>query len=181
MSLNGFLVTVYLLYLKNRIDLLWDLAYSFIFFLKCKLRKSTQFFLSELFFYGISGIVLNNGDIFFMSNEKVYKMELPKIYPLLVNKAVKKGRTQEEVDEIIRWLTGYRQTDLEAMLGTRITYEEFFRNAPELNENRKLIRGVVCGVRVENIEEPLMREIRYLDKLVDELAKGKSMEKILRK
>ena len=77
--------------------------------------------------------------------------------------------------------TGYRQTDLEAMLGTRITYEEFFRNAPELNENRKLIRGVVCGVRVENIEEPLMREIRYLDKLVDELAKGKSMEKILRK
>ena len=85
------------------------------------------------------------------------------------------------MDEIIRWLTGYRQTDLEAMLGTRITYEEFFRNAPELNENRKLIRGVVCGVRVENIEEPLMREIRYLDKLVDELAKGKSMEKILRK
>ena len=181
LSLNGFLVTVYLLYLKNRIDLLWDLAYSFIFFLKCKLRKSTQFFLSELFFYGISGIVLNNGDNFFVSNEKVYKMELPKIYPLLVNKAVKKGRTQEEVDEIIRWLTGYRQTDLEAMLGTRITYEEFFRNAPELNENRKLIRGVVCGVRVENIEEPLMREIRYLDKLVDELAKGKSMEKILRK
>ena len=108
-------------------------------------------------------------------------MELSKIYQLLVNRAVKKGRTRDEVDEIIRWLTGYTKTDLEAMLGTRITYEDFFRNAPELNENRKLIKGVVCGVRVENIEEPLMQEIRYLDKLIDELAKGKSMEKILRK
>ena len=111
-----------------------------------------------------------------MSNEKVYKMEFSKIYPLLVNKAVRKGRTKDEVDEIIRWLTGYSQAELEEMLDSA-----FFSNAPELNENRKLIKGVICGVRVEDIEEPLMREIRYLDKLIDELAKGKSMEKILRK
>lgn len=116
-----------------------------------------------------------------MSNEKVYKMEFSKIYPLLVNKAVRKGRTKDEVDEIIRWLTGYSQTDLEEMLDTSINFEDLFRNAPELNENRKLIKGVICGVRVEDIEEPLMREIRYLDKLIDELAKGKRMEKILRK
>ena len=116
-----------------------------------------------------------------MSNEKVYKMEFSKIYPLLVNKAVRKGRTKDEVDEIIRWLTGYSQTELEEMLDTAINYEDFFSNAPELNENRKLIKGVICGVRVEDIEEPLMREIRYLDKLIDELAKGKSMEKSLRK
>ena len=116
-----------------------------------------------------------------MINEKVYKMEFSKIYPLLVNKAVRKGRTKDEVDEIIRWLTGYSQTELEEMLDTAINYEDFFSNAPELNENRKLIKGVICGVRVEDIEEPLMREIRYLDKLIDELAKGKSMEKILRK
>lgn len=116
-----------------------------------------------------------------MINEKVYKMEFSKIYPLLVNKAVRKGRTKDEVDEIIRWLTGYSQTELEEMLDTAINYEDFFSNAPELNENRNLIKGVICGVRVEDIEEPLMREIRYLDKLIDELAKGKSMEKILRK
>ncbi len=116
-----------------------------------------------------------------MSNEKVYKMEFSKIYPLLVNKAVRKGRTKDEVDEIIRWLTGYSQTELEELLDTVINYEDFFSNAPKLNENRKLIKGVICGVRVEDIEEPLMREIRYLDKLIDELAKGKSMEKILRK
>ncbi len=116
-----------------------------------------------------------------MDNEKVYQMELSKIYPLLVNKAVRKGRTKEEVDEIIRWLTGYSQEDLEKLLATSINYEDFFYNAPQLNENRKLIKGVVCGVRVEEIEEPLMREIRYLDKLIDELAKGKQMDKILRK
>ena len=104
-----------------------------------------------------------------MNNEKVYKMEFSKIYPLLVNKAVRKGRTKDEVDEIIRWLTGYSQTELEEMLDTAINYEDFFSNAPELNENRKLIKGVICGVRVEDIEEPLMREIRYLDKLIDEL------------
>lgn len=115
-----------------------------------------------------------------MENEKVYQMTLAKIYELLVNKAVRKDRTKEEVDEIIRWLTGYKQEELNQMSVSEIGYGEFFQNAPELNENRKKIKGVVCGVRVEEIEEPLMQEIRYLDKLVDELAKGKQMEKILR-
>ncbi|MDC7290689.1 DUF2200 domain-containing protein [Blautia schinkii] len=115
-----------------------------------------------------------------MENEKVYQMSFAKIYPLLVNKAVKKGRTKEEVDEIIQWLTGYSQQNLEAMIENPVTYAEFFQNAPELNENRKLIKGTVCGVRVENIEEPLMQDIRYLDKMIDELAKGKAMDKILR-
>ena len=116
-----------------------------------------------------------------MSNEKVYQMEFSKVYLLLVNKAERKGRTRQEVDEVTRWLTGYSQAELDGMLEKQVTYGDFFRNAPELNENRKLIKGVVCGVRVEEIEEPLMQEIRYLDKLVDELAKGKSMDKILRK
>ncbi len=107
-------------------------------------------------------------------------MKFAKIYELLVNKAVRKDRTKEEVDEIIRWLTGYKQEELDQMSVSEIGYGEFFQNAPELNENRKKIKGVVCGVRVEEIEEPLMQEIRYLDKLVDELAKGKRMEKILR-
>lgn len=115
-----------------------------------------------------------------MDNEKVYAMSFAKIYPLLVNKAVRKGRTKAEVDEIIRWLTGYSQAELENLPETSCTYGDFFRNAPHLNENRKLIKGVVCGVRVEDIEEPLMQDIRYLDKLVDELAKGKQMDKILR-
>lgn len=112
--------------------------------------------------------------------EKVYAMDFGKVYGLLVNKAVKKGRTREETDQVIRWLTGYDQEELEEMAEGHVTYGDFFRNAPKPNENRKLIKGVVCGVRVEDIEEPLMREIRYLDKLVDELAKGKAMEKILR-
>lgn len=116
-----------------------------------------------------------------MHKEKVYEMDFSKIYPLLVNKAVKKGRTEDEVNEIIRWLTGYEQKELDKMLEIPISYSEFFQNAPCLNENRKLIKGTVCGVRVENIEETLMQEIRYLDKLIDELAKGKAMEKILRK
>ncbi len=116
-----------------------------------------------------------------MNNEKIYQMEFSKIYRLLVNKAGKKGRTKEEVDEVIRWLTGYRQEELEKLQKTTVSYGDFFRNAPELNENRKLIKGVVCGVRVEEIEDTLMREIRYLDKLVDELAKGKAMDKVLRK
>ena len=115
-----------------------------------------------------------------MENEKVYQMKFAKIYELLVNKAVRKDRTKEEVDEIIRWLTGYKQEELDQMSVSEIGYGEFFQNAPELNENRKKIKGVICGVRVEEIEEPLMQEIRYLDKLIDELAKGKSMEKILR-
>lgn len=115
-----------------------------------------------------------------MTSEKVYQMNFAKVYPLLVNKAVKKGRTGEEVDEIIRWLTGYSEKELTEHLEKGTAYGDFFQHAPSLNENRKLIKGVVCGVRVEEVEEPLMREIRYLDKLIDELAKGKAMEKILR-
>ena len=115
-----------------------------------------------------------------MDNDKVYEMRFSKVYPLLVNKALKKGRTQSEVDEVIRWLTGYDQAALEAIRKSDKNYAAFFQNAPALNPNRKLIMGVVCGVRVEQIEEPLMREIRSLDKLIDELAKGKAMEKILR-
>lgn len=116
-----------------------------------------------------------------MENEKIYGMDFSKVYGLLVQKAEKKGRSKEEVDEIIRWLTGYSQEALEEMLEKTVHYGDFFRDAPELNENRKLIKGVVCGVRVETIQEPLMQEIRYLDKLVDELARGKAMDKILRK
>ncbi len=116
----------------------------------------------------------------FMDYEKVYRMEFARVYPLLVNKAVKKGRTKEEADTVICWLTGYRREELEELAGGTVSYGEFFQNAPALNENRKQIKGVVCGVRVEEIEDPLMREILYLDKLIDELAKGKAMDKILR-
>ncbi|MCI8703892.1 MAG: DUF2200 domain-containing protein [Anaerotignum sp.] len=115
-----------------------------------------------------------------MSFEKVYRMSFDKVYDCLVNKAVKKGRTKAEVDEMICWLTGYSQPELDKMLEKGISYGDFFRNAPAPNENRFLIKGRVCGVKVEEIEEPLMREIRYLDKLVDELAKGKPMDAILR-
>ena len=117
----------------------------------------------------------------FMGSEKIYEMDFSKVYHLLVNKAERKGRTRQEVDEVIRWLTGYSQAELEGMLERPVPYGDFFRDAPEPNENRRLILGVVCGVRVEDIEEPLMREVRYLDKLVDELARGKAMDKILRK
>ena len=116
-----------------------------------------------------------------MNTDKVYQMRVSKVYPLLVNKALKKGRTQGEVDEIIRWLTGYDQAALEKILENDTDYAAFFQNAPALNPNRKLIKGTVCGVKVEEITEPLMQEIRYLDKLIDELAKGKALEKILRK
>lgn len=115
-----------------------------------------------------------------MDNEKVYKMSFAKVYQLLINKAVRKGRSREEVDIVTMWLTGYSQTELRDTFDSTITYGDFFLKAPELNPNRKLITGKVCGVRVEDIEEPLMQEIRYLDKLVDELAKGKSLDKILR-
>lgn len=115
-----------------------------------------------------------------MDNEKLYSMSFAKIYPLLIHKAERKGRTKAEVDEIIRWLTGYGSDDLRQAAEASVPYGDFFANAPHPNENRRLIKGVVCGVRVETIEEPLMREIRYLDKLVDELAQGKPMEKILR-
>lgn len=116
-----------------------------------------------------------------MDNHKIYKMSFAKVYPHYVAKAEKKCRTKAEVDEIIRWLTGYSQEELEAQLEKQTDFETFFAQAPQLNPSRSLIKGVVCGVRVESIEEPTMREIRYLDKLIDELAKGKAMEKILRK
>ncbi|MEJ9281335.1 MULTISPECIES: DUF2200 domain-containing protein [Ureibacillus] len=115
-----------------------------------------------------------------MKNNRIYNMKFSSVYPLYIQKAEKKGRTKEEVDEIIRWLTGYSQEELEAQLEKESDFETFFNEAPQLNANRKLIKGVICGVRVEEIEDPLMQEIRYLDKLIDELAKGKAMEKILR-
>lgn len=115
-----------------------------------------------------------------MENEKVYQMSFAKIYPLLVNKAVRKGRTIEEVNEVITWLTGYSEEAIKNAEEQSVSYGDFFRNAPCLNPNRKKIKGVICGVRVEDIEETLMQEIRYLDKLVDELAKGKDMRKICR-
>jgi hypothetical protein len=116
-----------------------------------------------------------------MTKHHIYKMSIARVYPLLVAKAVKKGRTKTEVDEIISWLTGYSQEELEGQLEKQKYYETFFAEAPKLNPLRTLIKGVVCGVRIEDIEEPTMREIRYLDKLIDELAKGKAMDKILRK
>ena len=116
-----------------------------------------------------------------MTKHNLYTMSVASVYPLYVAKAEKKGRTKTEVDEIIRWLTGYSQEELEAQLEKQREFETFFVEAPKLNPSRALIKGVVCGVRVEDIEEPTMQEIRYLDKLIDELAKGKAMDKILRK
>lgn len=116
-----------------------------------------------------------------MNNHRVYKMSFASVYPLYITKAERKGRTKEEVDEIIQWLTGYDQTSLESVIKEERDFDTFFRQAPNLNQNRSLIKGVICGVRIEEIEDDLMREIRYLDKLIDELAKGKSMDKILRK
>lgn len=115
-----------------------------------------------------------------MKNEKVYKMTFAKVYPLLVNKVEKKSRTKDELNQVIYWLTGYDEEGLKAQLEREVDYRTFFEEAPKLNPNADMIKGVVCGVRVEEIEEPLMQKIRWLDKLVDELAKGKSMEKILR-
>lgn len=116
-----------------------------------------------------------------MNKHKIYTMSVASVYPLYVMKAEKKGRKKAEVDEIICWLTGYSQEELEAQLEKQTDFETFFMEAPELNPSRSLIKGVICGVRVEDIEEPIMKEIRYLDKLIDELAKGKAMDKILRK
>ena len=111
----------------------------------------------------------------------VTEMAFAKLYSLLVAKAEKKGRTREEVDQVTAWLTGYTPEELARLEQSDVSYGDFFRNAPALNPSRTLITGKICGVRVEEIEDPLMRDIRYLDKLVDELAKGKAMEKILRK
>ncbi|GKX67592.1 DUF2200 domain-containing protein [Inconstantimicrobium mannanitabidum] len=116
-----------------------------------------------------------------MTKHNIYTMSVASVYPLYVNKVEKKGRTKTEVDEIICWLTGYSQQELEAQLEKQTDFETFFAEAPKLNPLRTLIKGVICGVRVEDIEEPTMQEIRYLDKLIDELAKGKAMDKILRK
>lgn len=116
-----------------------------------------------------------------MPKHRIYTTSFASVYPLYVAKAEKKGRTKSEVNEIICWLTGYCQEELETVLNNQIDFETFFADAPKLNPLRESIKGVICGVRIEEIEEPTMREIRYLDKLIDELAKGKSMDKILRK
>ena len=116
-----------------------------------------------------------------MAKHRIYSTSVASVYPHYVAKAEKKGRTKAEVDEIIRWLTGYNQEGLDEELAKGTTFEDFFAQAPGMNPSRSLITGTVCGVRVQDVEDPLMREIRYLDKLIDELAKGKAMEKILRK
>jgi hypothetical protein len=114
------------------------------------------------------------------AQHRIYAMSFASVYPHYVAKAEKKGRTKSEVDEIIRWLTGYDQDELDALLDDGTDFKTFFADAPAMNPARSLITGVVCGVRVEEVEEPTMREIRYLDKLVDELARGKAIENILR-
>lgn len=115
-----------------------------------------------------------------MTKHRIYTTSVASVYPHYVAKAERKGRTKAEVDEIICWLTGYSEEEFEAQLEKQTDFETFFADAPKLNPSRHLIKGVVCGVRVEDIEEPTMQEIRYLDKLIDELARGKAMEKILR-
>ncbi len=115
-----------------------------------------------------------------MNDHKIFKMTFAYVYPFYIAKVERKGKTKEEVHEIIKWLTGYTENELNAILKSEITLKTFFDEAPKLNPNVSLIKGVICGYRVEEIEHPLMQKIRYLDKLVDELAKGKSMEKILR-
>jgi len=115
-----------------------------------------------------------------MMTHRIFSVSFASVYPHYIAKAEKKGRTQAEVDQIIRWLTGYDQAALDDQLAKRTNFEDFFAHAPGMNPARSLITGTVCGVRVEEVEEPTMREIRYLDKLIDELAKGRPMEKILR-
>jgi hypothetical protein len=116
-----------------------------------------------------------------MAKHRIYTTSFASVYPLYVAKAEKKGRTKAEVDQVISWLTGYGQKELQTQLDNQTDFETFFAEAPKINPSRVLIKGVVCGVRVEDIKEPTMREIRYLDKLIDELARGKALEKILRK
>ncbi|WGK64858.1 DUF2200 domain-containing protein [Croceiramulus getboli] len=115
-----------------------------------------------------------------MSNERVYKMKVSSVYPHYVTKAEKKGKTKEEVDLLIRWLTGYNQSQLKTQLDKQVDFQTFFAQAPQLNPNVSKIKGLICGHRVEDIEDPLMQKIRYLDKLIDELARGKKMSSILR-
>lgn len=116
-----------------------------------------------------------------MTNHRIYSISVASVYPHYITKAEKKGRTKAEVDEIICWLTGYSQKELEKELKDQTDFETFFAKAPRLNPSRKLITGLICGIRVEEIKEPLMQELRYMDKLIDELARGKTMDKILRK
>lgn len=115
-----------------------------------------------------------------MQNERVFKMSFASVYPHYISKVEKKGRSKEELDTVLRWLTGYSQQELEEVLNNKTNLTDFFGNAPLLNPNASKITGVICGYRVEDIEDKLMQKIRYMDKLVDELAKGKAMEKILR-
>ncbi|MEX6688804.1 DUF2200 domain-containing protein [Danxiaibacter flavus] len=116
-----------------------------------------------------------------MDNTRVYKMSFASVYPHYITKAERKGRTKEEVHEIIYWLTGYDSQQLQQIINDKTDFENFFAKAPQLNPNASKITGVICGYRIEEIEDPLMKKVRYLDKLIDELAKGKTMEKILRK
>jgi len=116
-----------------------------------------------------------------MQKHRIYTTSFASVYPLYINKVEKKGRTKSEVDEIIRWLTGYDKKGLQEQLDKKNDFETFFKQAPQINKNVSLITGVICGYRIEDIEDKLMRNIRYLDKLIDELAKGKAMDKILRK
>jgi len=116
-----------------------------------------------------------------MAKHRIYSISVASVYPHYIAKAEKKGRTKAEVEEIIRWLTGYDQKALEEQLAKNTNFEDFFAQAPQMNPSRALIKGLICGIRVEDIEEPTMREIRYLDKLIDELARGKALDKIFRK
>ena len=116
-----------------------------------------------------------------MDNTRVYKMSFASVYPLYINKVERKGRTKAELDEIIAWLTGYDEQAMQRIIDNKTNFETFFAEAPALNPNAHKITGVICGYRIEDIEDPIMRKVRYLDKLVDELAKGRPMEKILRK
>ena len=115
-----------------------------------------------------------------MAQHRIYRMKFSSVYPMYVQKAERKNRTKEEVDQIVCWLTGYSQAELEHQIELENDFETFFAQAPQLNPNVSLIKGVVCGVRVEEVEDPLMRKVRYLDKLIDELARGKAFDKILR-
>lgn len=130
---------------------------------------------------GSNTLIIGGKLISAMTEHRIYTTSFASVYPCYITKAEKKGHTKAEVDEIIRWLTGYTQKGLESVIKKQIDFKTFFAKAPKMNPSRKLVKGVICGVRIEEIKETTMREIRYLDKLVDELAKGRAMEKILRK